>query len=63
MAVAIDGGLITPTIQAAQNMDIFQIGEKWRELVSKAKNKKLSPAEYSSGTFTISNLGKCWCWW
>ena len=57
MAVAIDGGLITPTIIGAQSMDIFQVGEKWRELVGKAKDKKLSPAEYSSGTFTISNLG------
>ena len=57
MAVAIDGGLITPTIIGAQNMDIFQVGERWRELVGKAKDKKLSPAEYSSGTFTISNLG------
>ena len=57
MAVAIDGGLITPTIIGAQNMDIYSIGRKWRELVDKAKEKKLSPAEYNSGTFTISNLG------
>ena len=57
MAVAIDGGLITPTIIGAQDMDIFSIGRTWRELVGKAKAKKLSPAEYSSGTFTISNLG------
>jgi pyruvate dehydrogenase E2 component (dihydrolipoamide acetyltransferase) len=57
MAVAIDGGLITPTIIGAQDMDVFSIGRIWRELVGKAKNKKLTPAEYSSGTFTISNLG------
>ena len=57
MAVAIDGGLITPTIIGCQDMDIFSVGRKWRELVAKAKDKKLSPAEYSSGTFTISNLG------
>lgn len=57
MAVAIDGGLITPTIVGADKMDLFSVGRKWKELVGKAKEKKLSPAEYSSGTFTISNLG------
>jgi len=57
MAVAIDGGLITPTIIKAQDLDLFSISRTWKELVEKAKNKKLSPAEYSSGTFTISNLG------
>ena len=57
MAVAMDGGLITPTIVGAQDLDLFSISRKWKELVDKAKNKKLSPAEYSSGTFTISNLG------
>ncbi len=57
MAVAIDGGLITPTIIGADKLDLFSVGRKWKELVGKAKEKKLSPAEYSSGTFTISNLG------
>lgn len=49
MAVAIDGGLITPTIVKAQELDLFSISRTWKELVDKAKNKKLSPAEYSSG--------------
>ena len=57
MAVAIDGGLITPTIVKAQDMDLFQMSKVWKELVEKAKAKKLSPTEYSSGTFYISNLG------
>ena len=57
MAVAIDGGLITPTIVGAAKMDLFSVGRQWKELVGKAKEKKLTPAEYSSGTFTISNLG------
>jgi len=57
MAVAIDGGLITPTIIKAQELDLFSIGRAWKELVDKAKGKRLTPAEYSSGTFTISNLG------
>jgi len=57
MAVAIDGGLITTTIIKAQDQDLFSISRVWKELVEKAKSKKLTPAEYSSGTFTISNLG------
>ena len=57
MAVAIDNGLITPVIQKCQELDLFSIGRKWKELIEKAKSKKLTPAEYSSGTITISNLG------
>jgi len=53
MAVAIDGGLITPTIIKAQDQDLFSISRKWKELVEKAKTKKLTPAEYSSGTRNI----------
>lgn len=57
MAVAIDGGLITPTIVKAQDQDLFQMSRAWKELVEKAKSKTLKPAEYNSGTFFISNLG------
>eukprot|EP01035_Chromulina_nebulosa_P018360 gene18360-24056_t len=57
MAVAIDGGLITPTLIKASEQDIFSISRSWKDLVDRAKSKKLTPAEYSSGTFTISNLG------
>lgn len=49
MAVAIDGGLITPTIIKADELDLFSISRNWKELVDKAKSKKLTPAEYSSG--------------
>ena len=57
MAVAIDGGLITPTIIKANEKDLFSISRNWKELVDKAKNKKLTPAEYNSGTDTsISQL-------
>ena len=51
MAVAIDGGLITPTIIKANEKDLFSISRNWKELVDKAKNKKLTPAEYNSGTY------------
>lgn len=57
MAVAIDGGLITPTLKYANERNIEELGENWRELVEKAKAGTLSPDEYQSGTFTISNLG------
>ncbi len=57
MAVAIDGGLITPTLKYANERNIMDLGENWKELVQKAKDGKLTPDEYNSGTFTISNLG------
>lgn len=57
MAVAIDGGLITPVLKHANERDVLELGENWRELVGKAKSGTLSPDEYNSGTFTISNMG------
>lgn len=57
MAVAIDGGLITPVLKYANERDVVELGENWKELVGKAKSGTLSPDEYNSGTFTISNMG------
>ena len=57
MAVALDGGLITPTLRKANELDVFSLARDWKELVGKAREKRLSPEEYNSGTFTISNLG------
>lgn len=57
MAVAIDGGLITPTLTYANERGVTDLAENWKELVDKAKKGTLSPAEYNSGTFTISNMG------
>jgi len=57
MAVAIDGGLITPTLNYANERPIKELAENWKELVGKAKTGTLSPAEYTTGTFTISNMG------
>ena len=57
MAVAIDGGLITPTMMYANERPVAELAENWKELVGKAKTGTLSPAEYTSGTFTISNMG------
>jgi pyruvate dehydrogenase E2 component (dihydrolipoamide acetyltransferase) len=57
MAVAIEGGLITPTLMYANERPVKELAENWKELVGKAKSGTLSPAEYNSGTFTISNMG------
>ncbi|XP_068658883.1 dihydrolipoyllysine-residue acetyltransferase component 4 of pyruvate dehydrogenase complex, chloroplastic [Aristolochia californica] len=57
VAVAIDGGLITPVLQDADKLDLYLLSKKWKELVNKARAKQLQPQEYNSGTFTLSNLG------
>jgi pyruvate dehydrogenase E2 component (dihydrolipoamide acetyltransferase) len=57
MAVAINGGLITPTLMYANERPVADLAENWGELVGKAKAGTLSPAEYNTGTFTISNMG------
>jgi pyruvate dehydrogenase E2 component (dihydrolipoamide acetyltransferase) len=58
VAVAMpDGGLITPVLANADQMDIYSLSRNWKDLVDRARSKQLQPAEYSSGTFTISNLG------
>ena len=57
VAVAIDGGLITPIVRNVEEKGIHKISSEIKELVEKAKNGTLSPNEYSGGTFSISNLG------
>lgn len=57
VAVAMDGGLITPVLQDADKMDLYLLSQRWKELVDKARAKQLQPQEYNSGTFTLSNLG------
>lgn len=57
VAVAINGGLITPVLQDADKLDLYLLSQKWKELVEKARGKQLQPHEYNSGTFTLSNLG------
>jgi pyruvate dehydrogenase E2 component (dihydrolipoamide acetyltransferase) len=58
MAVAMpDGGLITPVLQKADQTDLATLSKQWKDLVPRALEGKLKPDEYSTGTFTISNLG------
>ncbi|KAK4483860.1 hypothetical protein RD792_011069 [Penstemon davidsonii] len=49
VAVAIDGGLITPVLQDADKVDLYSLSRKWKELVDKARAKQLQPNEYNSG--------------
>jgi pyruvate dehydrogenase E2 component (dihydrolipoamide acetyltransferase) len=55
--VAIPGGLITPVIANAQDKNLKQISLEAKELAVRAKEGKLKPEEYTTGTFTVSNLG------
>jgi pyruvate dehydrogenase E2 component (dihydrolipoamide acetyltransferase) len=56
-AVAIDDGLITPVIRDAHLKTIFAISTEAKSLGKRAKEKKLAPAEFTGGTFCVSNLG------
>ena len=57
VAVAIDGGLLTPVIRNAEQKSLSAISSEMRELAGRAKEKKLRPAEYQGGASAISNLG------
>ncbi|RPJ05525.1 MAG: 2-oxo acid dehydrogenase subunit E2, partial [Deltaproteobacteria bacterium] len=57
VAVGIEEGLVVPVVRNADQKSISQICQEVKELVNKARNKKLLPHEYSGGTFTITNLG------
>jgi pyruvate dehydrogenase E2 component (dihydrolipoamide acetyltransferase) len=58
IAVAMpDGGLITPVLRNADQMDIYSLSRTWQDLVARSRAKQLQPEEYSTGTFTLSNLG------
>ena len=57
MAVAIEGGLITPIIFDADTKGLVQISTESKDLAARARNRKLKPEEYQGGTFSLSNLG------
>ena len=57
IAVASPTGLIVPVVKNGQNMSVVEISKAASALVAKAREGKLTPDEYSGGTFTISNLG------
>ena len=57
VAVAAESGLIVPVIRDADTKTVTQLGAEARKLVALAADRKLTPAQTSGGTFTISNLG------
>ncbi|MDQ6995560.1 MAG: dihydrolipoamide acetyltransferase family protein, partial [Mariprofundaceae bacterium] len=57
IAVAIDGGLITPVVRFSEQKSIVEISNEIKELAGKARKGALKPEEYTGGTFSISNLG------
>jgi pyruvate dehydrogenase E2 component (dihydrolipoamide acetyltransferase) len=57
VAVAIEDGLITPVVRAADQKSLSQIAGEVRELAERAKTRKLKPEEYTGATFSVSNLG------
>jgi pyruvate dehydrogenase E2 component (dihydrolipoamide acetyltransferase) len=57
VAVAIDGGLITPIVWKAETKGLREISAEIKDLAARARAKKLKPEEYQGGTFSVSNLG------
>src|SRR6476619_4296495 len=57
IAVAIEEGLLTPIIRAAQTKSLREISELAKDLAHRARNKRMKPEEFQGGTFTVSNLG------
>lgn len=57
VAVAVDGGLITPYVRDADQLPVVSLAQKVRDNTKRARDRKLKPEEFTDGTFTISNLG------
>jgi pyruvate dehydrogenase E2 component (dihydrolipoamide acetyltransferase) len=57
IAVAIEDGLVTPVIRAAQGKSLREISEAVKDLAHRARHKRMKPEEFRGGTFTVSNLG------
>jgi pyruvate dehydrogenase E2 component (dihydrolipoamide acetyltransferase) len=57
IAVAIEDGLLTPVVRAAQSKSLHEISLIAKDLAQRARNKRMKPEEFQGGTFTVSNLG------
>ena len=57
IAVALEGGLITPIIRHAETKGLAEISAEAKSLAERARTKKLKPQEFEGGSFSISNLG------
>ena len=57
MAVSIDDGLLTPVLRNADRLTLSELARASKELVTRARARKLAPEEMTAGTFSLSNLG------
>jgi pyruvate dehydrogenase E2 component (dihydrolipoamide acetyltransferase) len=57
VAVAIEDGLITPVVRAADQKSLSEIAREVRDLAERARKRKLKPEEYTGASFSVSNLG------
>jgi pyruvate dehydrogenase E2 component (dihydrolipoamide acetyltransferase) len=57
VAVAIEDGLITPVVRHTDQKSLREIAVEVRDLAARAKGRRLTPEEYTGGTFSVSNLG------
>jgi dihydrolipoamide dehydrogenase len=58
LAVETEGmGLVVPVLRDVMNKSLKQLNDEWKDLVARARIKRLKPQEYSNPTFTISNMG------
>ena len=57
MAVAVEGGLITPILRRAEQKGLAEIAQEAKDLAERARTRKLKPEEFQGGSFSISNLG------
>jgi pyruvate dehydrogenase E2 component (dihydrolipoamide acetyltransferase) len=57
VAVAIEGGLITPIVRGVEDKSVGDISAEIKDMAARAKRKRLRPDEYIGGTMTVSNLG------
>ena len=58
VAVALDEGLVVPVVRDADKKGLLEVSREIKELAQRARNKKLEPAHYQGGTFTLSSGGK-----
>ncbi|MEQ1884282.1 MAG: dihydrolipoamide acetyltransferase family protein [Bryobacteraceae bacterium] len=57
VAVAVEGGLLTPVVRKADTKSVFAISTEMRDLAARARDRRLKPDEYQGGAAAISNLG------
>jgi dihydrolipoamide dehydrogenase len=57
IAVAADGGLVVPVLRDAESAPLTELTATWKDLVGRARNRRLTPNEWSNPTFMVSNMG------